>query len=178
MGAYSFVIKKLLQAYKQTMFPLENAIQFRSSYMFRIVIMTATMLLQLPDDILTNIFKELHFQDIHNLILTCKTLCNLIINDNVLWRTKAQSIHCDSYDRPTRLILQNRGNSRYVELFTVAFPSFIIGLLYFDVTIPTRAFYPGFQPHTLHFPSGTTFCFTFMYVDFRLSRFGVSASGL
>ncbi|KOB76577.1 putative F-box/WD-repeat protein [Operophtera brumata] len=72
--------------------------------------MTATMLLQLPEDILTNIFKQLRFQDIYSLMLTCKTVCNLIINDNVLWRSKAQSIHY-SYEGPTRLILQTRRNN-------------------------------------------------------------------
>ncbi|KAJ0172233.1 hypothetical protein K1T71_012206 [Dendrolimus kikuchii] len=43
-------------------------------------------LLQLPIDILVNIFKRLQLSDLFNVILTCKTLKDLILSENTIWR--------------------------------------------------------------------------------------------
>lgn len=48
--------------------------------------MTTDNILQLPIDILVNIFKLLNIKDLHNVMLTCKLLKDLIKNDNTIWR--------------------------------------------------------------------------------------------
>lgn len=48
--------------------------------------MTNISLLQLPIDILVNIFKRLQLSDIYNIILTCKTIKELVLSENTIWR--------------------------------------------------------------------------------------------
>lgn len=54
-------------------------------------------ILQLPIHILANILRNLKLGDIRNVILTCKTFKNLIVNDNGVWRAICED----------RLILHN-----------------------------------------------------------------------
>ncbi|XP_039760267.1 uncharacterized protein LOC120633923 isoform X2 [Pararge aegeria] len=55
-------------------------------------------IIQLPLDILINILARLELRDLRNLMLTCRTFKNLILNENSLWR-----IICSR-----RLILQKK----------------------------------------------------------------------
>ncbi|KAG6456103.1 hypothetical protein O3G_MSEX009552 [Manduca sexta] len=44
-------------------------------------------ILNLPVDILVNVLKKLGLSDLRNVILTCKTLRSLVVNDNTIWRS-------------------------------------------------------------------------------------------
>ncbi|CAK1593891.1 unnamed protein product [Parnassius mnemosyne] len=63
--------------------------------------MNGKTLLELPFDILVNIFSILCTRDLRNLMLTCKTLKNVIINNNHIWRKIGQN----------KLIIRNSINS-------------------------------------------------------------------
>lgn len=54
--------------------------------------MTQPSLLELPQDILFCIFKNLRFSDLRNVMLTCKTLRTLILEDNILWKHMGKSL--------------------------------------------------------------------------------------
>lgn len=63
--------------------------------------MAENTLLQLPLDILTNIFKFLPLNDLENLMLTSITMRNLIVENSSLWRWIFRN----------ELIIENRLNS-------------------------------------------------------------------
>lgn len=44
-------------------------------------------ILQLPLDVLINILKLLNTSDLRNLILSCKTLRDIIMNEGTLWKS-------------------------------------------------------------------------------------------
>ncbi|XP_069361851.1 F-box/WD repeat-containing protein 4 [Maniola hyperantus] len=60
--------------------------------------MCSNLIIQMPLDILINILARLELCDLRNLMLTCKSFTNLILNDNTLWRIKCSR----------RLILKNK----------------------------------------------------------------------
>lgn len=65
--------------------------------------MTTNNILLLPVDILVFIFKKLKLTDLRNVMLTCKTIRNLVQNDNTIWRSISRE----------RLILQDFIDNRY-----------------------------------------------------------------
>lgn len=74
-------------------------------------------LLELPVDVLINIFTKLDLWDLRNVMLTCKTLKDLIVNDNSIWRLAGRD----------KLILHNSSDNKLVLLI-------LFYLLYFDFT--------------------------------------------
>ncbi|XP_023951371.2 F-box/WD repeat-containing protein 4 [Bicyclus anynana] len=67
--------------------------------------MCSNFIIHMPYDILINILVHLELRDILNLMLTCKALKKIIINENILWRIKSSS----------RFILQ-RNKSKKIQL--------------------------------------------------------------
>lgn len=76
-------------------------------------------LLTLPVDILIFIFKKLQLDDLGRLMQTCKTLNNLVLNNNTIWR----SLHLNW------LMLKDRTDSRY---YITPKQSFFLSLLTFS----------------------------------------------